>query len=42
MFGINFADNPNPTRLLMPEDWRGCPLRKDYIQPDFYELQDAY
>jgi NAD(P)H-quinone oxidoreductase subunit J len=27
---------------LMPEDWRGWPLRKDYIQPDFYELQDAY
>ena len=42
MFGINFADHPNPKRLLMPEDWRGWPLRKDYIQPDFYELQDAY
>ena len=42
MFGINFANHPNPKRLLMPEDWRGWPLRKDYIQPDFYELQDAY
>ena len=42
MFGINYADHPNPKRLLMPEDWRGWPLRKDYIQPDFYELQDAY
>ncbi len=42
MFGINFADHPCPKRLLMPEDWRGWPLRKDYIQPDFYELQDAY
>ena len=42
MFGINFINHPNPKRLLMPEDWRGWPLRKDYIQPDFYELQDAF
>ena len=42
MFGINYTDHPCPKRLLMPEDWRGWPLRKDYIQPDFYELQDAY
>ena len=42
MFGINFSNNPCPNRLLMPEDWKGWPLRKDYIQPDFYELQDAY
>jgi NAD(P)H-quinone oxidoreductase subunit J len=26
----------------MPEDWKGFPLRKDYVQPDFYEMQDAY
>ena len=42
MFGINFKNHPCPKRLLMPEDWKGWPLRKDYIQPDFYELQDAY
>ena len=41
MFGINFSNHPCPKRLL-PEDWRGWPLRKDYIQPDFYEMQDAY
>jgi NAD(P)H-quinone oxidoreductase subunit J len=42
MFGISYAGHPHPKRLLMPEDWKGWPLRKDYVQPDFYEMQDAY
>ncbi len=42
MFGVNFKGHPHPKRLLMPEDWKGWPLRKDYVQPDFYEMQDAY
>jgi NADH-quinone oxidoreductase subunit C len=30
MFGVRYANHPNLKRILLPEDWVGYPLRKDY------------
>ncbi len=31
LFGIKFNNHPNMTVLILPENWKGYPLRKDYV-----------
>jgi NADH-quinone oxidoreductase subunit C len=41
LFGVRFRNHPNLTRIMMPDEWQGHPLRKDFpVHGHRYSYQD--
>ena len=39
LYGVTFTDHPDLRRILMWDEFKGHPMRKDYIEPDDYEWE---
>ena len=40
LFGIVYLGHPDPRRIMLPDDWEGHPLRKDFVDPHRYQEID--
>ena len=42
LVGVDFVGHPDPRRILNPYDWKGHPLRKDYVAQETYQGMTVY
>lgn len=41
LYGIIFDNHPDLRRILLPDDWEGYPMRRDYVYPKRYHTWDV-